>query len=74
MRTDNRQFIMRLPIQFKQTMDKIRIERVKRGLDNKFQSYDRIALAINRNMQRKEHEKFLKDLIELEFKKDGDLR
>ena len=58
-------WMFKAPIELKKELDKIRIERIKRGKDLEFQSYRRLGLAISR------HAKLFDDLMVADLKKDN---
>lgn len=57
-RQNNKDFWMfKAPMELKTELDRIRLERIKKGKDNELQSYNRLGLAIAR------HNKLLNDLV-----------
>lgn len=54
-------WMFKAPIELKTELDKIRIERIRRGKDKQFLSYQRLGLAISR------HEKLFKDLVDTDL-------
>ena len=61
----------KMPLELKNQLDLIRIERIKRNKDRQPRSYQRLTLAITRNMQR--NKQFVEDLINADLK-EGDLQ
>lgn len=54
---EGRYWMFKAPIELKKELDKVRIERIKRGKDLEIQSYKRLGLAISR------HTKLIEDLM-----------
>jgi len=50
-------WMFKAPLELKKELDRIRLERIKKGNDIKLQTYSRLGLAISR------HSKLLDDLI-----------
>jgi len=50
-------WMFKAPLELRRELDRIRIERIKKGKDTRQVSYNRLGLAISR------HERFLQDLI-----------
>lgn len=55
-------WMFKAPIKLKLELDRIRIERIKQGKDNKLRTYNRLGLAIAN------HKKLLNDLIIADLK------
>jgi hypothetical protein len=58
-------WMFKAPIELKDKLDDVRIQRIKNGKDSEFLSYKRIGLAMSR------HEKLLKDLINTDLLEDN---
>ena len=57
-------WMFKAPIELKNELDRIRIERIKKGKDLEIQSYKRLGLAMAR------HKLLLNDLINADFLKE----
>jgi len=57
-------WMLKAPIQLKERLDKVRIERIKNGKDKQMTTYNRLCLAMSR------HEALLNDLATADFIKD----
>lgn len=58
-------WMFKAPVELKEQLDKVRIERIKQGKDVEFLSYQRLGLAMSR------HEKLLKDLVDTDLLGDN---
>ncbi len=58
-------WMFKAPIELKTELDKVRVERIKKGKDIEFLPYKRLGLAMSR------HEKLLKDLVDTDLLGDS---
>ena len=58
-------WMFKAPIELKDELDKVRLERIKNGKDVEFLPYKRLGLAMSR------HEKLLKDLVDTDLLGDN---
>lgn len=57
-------WMFKAPIKLKQELDRVRLERIKKGKDKELQSYKRLGLAISR------HPQLLSDLMIADLNKE----
>jgi hypothetical protein len=65
MNVKRRYWMFKAPIELKLKLDKVRIERIKKGKDVEIQPYKRLGLAISR------HNKLIEDLIMADLKEEN---
>jgi len=58
-------WMFKAPIELKKELDRIRIQRIKKGIDLEMQSYKRLGLAISR------YAKLFDDLTNADLKNEG---
>ena len=61
---EGKYWMFKAPIELKKELDKVRIERIKRGKDLEIQSYKRLGLAMSR------HSKLIEDLMNTDLIKE----
>lgn len=54
-------WMFKAPVELKTELDKVRVERIKKGKDIEFLSYQRLGLAMSR------HKNLLKDLVDTDL-------